>query len=201
VATGGARDPGAGPLSGVTVVHQPSGRSVTSTSSGFSLGGLTDGILSFSLPNYESASVDTSTVTGEPLRYFDVPMQPVTRISAGASVNRTIAPHDMDYVVASGVHCYPCQLVRVTTASSGLLHLEMSWSESHSIVNMWINGRLYPGANVGPSSVLADLEVTGGEVLVYVGQISNTKATYVPFTLASQMQGAALGPSATTRAQ
>jgi len=185
VLSGGTRDPGNGPLGGVTIVHKPSG--LTTTSNGaFSLAGLTDGLVTFDHAGYEPVVIDTNTITGSPLKSVDVPMQPVTRINAGESVSRTIAPHDMDFPVAA-VHCYPCQMIRVTTSTGGTLHLETTWSETHSKLHMWINGVDYPGTAVGPSTISADVVVNAGELLVYVGQAMNNNASYVPFTLATSM--------------
>src|SRR4029079_5581279 len=121
---------GNGPLSNVTIVHKPSGLTTTSNG-GVSLAGLTDGLVTFDHAGYEPVVIDTNTITGTPLKSVDVPMQPVTRVNAGESVSRTIAPHDMDSPVAA-VHCYPCQMIRVTTSTGGTLHLETTWSETHS---------------------------------------------------------------------
>jgi hypothetical protein len=190
VLDGRTRDPGNGGLSGVTVTHQASGRTMTTPASGeFMMGGATDSIVAFNRSGYEPVSVDTRpfTVTSLPVKYLDVAMQPVTRINAGESVTRTIAPHDMEYEIGD-THCYPCQFVRVMIPSSGTLHLDASWTESHSILHLWINGVDHPGPKVGPSSISADVSVTAGELLVYVGQAMNDNAQYVTFTLTTAMR-------------
>ena len=184
---GVTRDPGNGLLSGVTIVHQASGQSTMSANGRFALAGLTGGKLSFDRSGYETAVVDTGTDTNTLVKSIDVPMQPLTRVDAGASVSRTIAPHDMDYLVG-GMHCYPCQLVRVTTSSGGMLHVDVGWTNLQSTLHLWINGVQYPGSPTGPRSVSADVAAAAGEVLVYIGQLSNQNANYVTFTLKTEMR-------------
>jgi hypothetical protein len=192
VATGRTRDPGAGSLPNVAITIQSTGQSTTSSTpnGAFAIGGLTDGMLTFNASGYDPVVFDTTTVSMEsdrPSKFVDVPMQPTTRINAGGSISRTIAPHDMDFPQPGGSHCYPCQLVRVTT-SDGTLHLQVTWAEKTSILNMWINGVKYTGLGVGPSTATADVAVGAGEVLVYVGQQMNVNANYTDFTLVSTIK-------------
>jgi len=188
VLSGRTRDPGSGELEGVTITHQASGQTTTSSSFGtFTLGGLTDGLVTFDRPIYERAVVDTSTLEGTTLKTVDVPMQPISRINAGESATRSIAPHDMDYEIGAA-HCYPCLMIHVMTPSSGTLHLNVNWTDTQSMLHVWVNGVDYPGEKAGPASVSADVPVAGGDVLVYVGQAMNTNARYVTFTIASSMR-------------
>ncbi len=198
---GRTRDPGQGNgqgnLSGVSIVAQPSGQSTTSVvtpegSNNFFFGGLTDGVLSFTKSGYEPVLLDTSTVSmnpSQPSKLFDVPMQQIQRFPAGTSVSRTIAPVDVKYPQADGSICFPCQLVRVVAPSDGTLHLVVTWTDTHVVLAMWVNGVRVSGSSPGPSSVTADVAVSAGDVLVYVGQQNNTTSfNFVTFTLTTAMK-------------
>ncbi len=111
-------------------------------------------------------------------------MQRVIRIAAGATATVTLAPHDMAYLpIADGVPCYPCRLIRVTTAEGGVLHLRLSWPEPVATLNLWVNGRLFQPAE-GSSAVAADIPSPSGELLVYVG-MTKTIEQYVALTLST----------------
>ena len=182
--TGRTRDPGTGGLNQVTIVHQPSGITKTSSSGGlFTMGGIAGGTLVFSKAGYETASVDVLSLEGSAYKDADVPLQPIIRVNAGDAVDKTIAPHDMDYPVAAGPHCYPCLLVRVGPSPTGKVLLELTWTEKSSSMSLWINGVRYQGDVAGPTTVSADLAPGNAELMVYVGQPFNDSATYVSFRL------------------
>jgi hypothetical protein len=106
-------------------------------------------------------------------------------MAAGTSITPVLAPHDMDYIVDGTQHCYPCKLIRVST-STGTLHLQLTWSEPHSILGLWAAGNVFRGTQAGPSTLAADVSVNSGEAVVYVGKISSANSTdYVMFTLAT----------------
>jgi hypothetical protein len=174
---------------GVSIVAQPSGLSTTSTPSAgvnnFALGGLTDGVLTFAKSGYETTFADTITVSLDkmrPVKLLSVPMQPVTRIAAGASVSPSGS--GATFLQSDGSVCLNCYLVRVTVPSAGTLHLELSWAVQRNVpLSMSVNGVHYAGVGSGSSSVTADVAVGAGEVLVYIGP-----DPFVLFTLGTSMK-------------
>ena len=178
---GWTREPGSGPISGVRVLDPLSGQSTVSNNDGnYAMGGLTSAALAFSKAGYEEAQFETASGA------FDGwPLQQVVRLEAGASVSQKLAPHDVDYLVASGTHCQPCRLVRVTSASAGTLRLRVTWTDAGSTLNLWVNGQVYP-ASGAVQEIVADVPIGVGELLVYVGKMaSGVTGNYVPFTLAT----------------
>ena len=178
---GWTREPGSGPISGVRVLDPLSGQSTVSNNDGnYAMGGLTSAALAFSKAGYEEAQFETASGA------FDGwPLQQVVRLEAGASVSQKLAPHDVDYLVASGTHCQPCRLVRVTSAAAGTLRLRVTWTDAGSTLNLWVNGQVYPGSGAA-QEIVADVPVGVGELLVYVGKMaSDVTGNYVPFTLAT----------------
>jgi len=178
---GWTREPGSGPIPGVGVRDPLSGQSTVSNNDGnYAIGGLTSASLAFSKVGYEEAQFETASGT------FDGwPLQQVVRVEAGASVSQRLAPHDVDYLVASGTHCQPCRLVRVNSAAAGTVRLRVTWTDAGSVLNLWVNGQVYPGSGA-TQEIVADVPVGVGELLVYVGKTSsNVVGNYVPFTLAT----------------
>lgn len=93
VLAGRVREPAAGPLEGVTVLHLASGTSVTTgRDGGFSLPGMTSRRLSLQKPGYESVELDAS-----PNFAIDPPLQRIARLRTGSSTALTLAPNDMEY--------------------------------------------------------------------------------------------------------
>jgi hypothetical protein len=184
IVSGRLREPGAGGIAGATVHESGSGITVSTDEFGeYSLGGLTTAHLSFDKDGYERVMLE-----GDPLKPGDVPMQRIVRLAAGdAGAKLTLAPHDMDFLpIVGGVRCYPCRLVRVSVPQSGVLQLRLAWAETRSILSLWVGGQLFEGAGVGPSSVTADVMVTAGEFVVYVGTTKSVDQ-YVPLTLAAAL--------------
>jgi hypothetical protein len=179
VVSGRVREPGSSGLGGVQVRDDVSGASMVSGDQGeFSFGGLIAAArFSLEKEGYERVAID-----GKQGTYVDVAMQRLIRIAAGGKVNVGLAPHDMDYEVAAGSHCYPCKMIRVTTAGTTQLHLGVTWAEPHATLNLWINGQLFEGAAHGPSEAVADVTAGPGELIVYVGMKSQVEY-YAPFTL------------------
>jgi len=182
VAFGRVREPGLGSIEGVRAVEQDSGRSVLTNGDGeYSFGGLTSAHLRFEKDGYESAQLE-----GRAGEYGDVPLQKVVRIAAGESVTPLqIAPHDMDYEIDAESRCSPCRLIRIQNDVPNTYHFVVSWTESRSTLNLWVNGRLYAGVGRGPSQIAADIPLAVGEALVYVG--ANSDSFYVPFRLTTAM--------------
>jgi hypothetical protein len=180
VVSGRVREPGSSGIPGVQVRELTSAGSILSDSDGqYSMGALNAARLSFDKAGFEPIVMD-----GKLDAYNDVAMQRVVRIAAGGTVNVNLAPHDMNYAAGGDSPCYPCRLIRVTSDGTGRLQLKVTWTESHSTLNLWINGQLFEGAARGPSEAVADVPIGAGELLVYVG-MKNPVEYYAPFTLTS----------------
>jgi hypothetical protein len=120
-----------------------------------------------------------------PLGAFDGwPLQQVVRLEAGVGFAE-VGAHDVDYLVASGTHRQPCRLIRVNSAAAGTLRLRVTWTDTASVLNVWVNGQVYPGSGAA-QEIVADVPVGVGELLVYIGKMaSGVTGNYVPFTLAT----------------
>jgi hypothetical protein len=177
---GWTREPGSGPLAGVSVREAQSGQSTMSNTNGdYALGGLTSGVLTFTKSGYEDVQFDTGDT------YDGWPLQQVVRVEAGASVSQRLAPHDVDYVVTGSTHCQPCRLIRVTNTTAGTLHVRVTWTEPASTLNLWVNGQVFPGSSATPE-ITAEVTAGVGELLMYVGKLqSGTVGNYVPFTFST----------------
>lgn len=177
---GRVREPGSSGLAGVRVREESSGVSIVSNKDGeFSFGGLTGARLSFQKEGYEPAALEA-----KPGVYSDAAMQRVIRISAGASVEVSLAPHDVAYELAGGLRCNPCKMVRVVNAQAGRLQLQATWKEPRAAINLWVNGLVFEGAGPGaPLEVRAEVaNDAAGEMLVYVG-LKSAADYYAPFSL------------------
>jgi hypothetical protein len=182
--TGRVREPGQGGVPGVQVVETQSGRRTLTDGSGYYNMVLTDPHLSFQKPGYEPAAF-MATSSGQD----SVPIQRVIRISAGDTVRTTLAPNDMDYVIGPDVHCYPCRLVRIGTATPGTLHVELTWTQPQLSLSLWIDGHFFAGGAPGDPALTADVPVPAGEVLLYVGMVPpNPDQAYVPLTLSTALK-------------
>ena len=166
VVGGRIREPGASSLPGVRVEHPASGQSATTNTNGeFSFAGVSNTRLLLSRADFEPSEVDA--VGNE---YANIPLQRIIRIGTEASVSRILAPNDMQYFVSPGVLCHPCRLVRVVTETAGTLQVRVKWTDSNPTINIWANGRLFPGSDA-VREVVADIAVGAGELLMYYGRI------------------------------
>jgi hypothetical protein len=187
---GRVHEPGQGGESGlgidrVGVRDTLSGASTTTNARGqYSIGALTSAHLRFEKGGYEPVEID-ATPDGED----KVPMQRVVRVIAGQTVTPVpLAPHDLDYTVALGAHCYPCRLIRVVVPAPGTLRLGLTWSDSARqpcSLALWVAGRQF--LPLGSSKeVEADVRVSAGEAVVYVGEVPAC-GYQLPFTLATSL--------------
>jgi Big-like domain-containing protein len=165
---GRVREPGSGSITDVKVVEATSGRSMmTGTDGEYSIGGLTSARLAFEKPGYEPSVIDAT-----PNGSNDVAMQRVLRVPAGESVAPTLVPDDMDYAM-DAAHCHPCRLIRVVNPKAGLLRLRVTWTEPHSVLDVWAAGKRFERTGTA-FEVATDVRVDAGELLVYVGARSST---------------------------
>lgn len=182
LAVGGwTSEPGGEPLAGVLVNETGSGISVVTELSGddqgaFAIGGLTNGHLTLTKESFEDARFDVTT-SG----LIGVLLQRVVRTAVGGTLSGRLEPHDMDYAVTPDAHCRPCKLIRVTASAPGVLHLKLTWTDAASMLNMWIDGRVYSGT--ANDELLADVPVGSGELVVYIGKAAtDLVGSAVPFT-------------------
>jgi hypothetical protein len=161
---GRTREPAFSSLPGVLVQHLGTGQSVTTTNDGsYSFGGVTTTRLSASRAGYEPVEID-----GVRNEFFDVALQKVYRIGPDGASTQVLAPNDMIYAVQQGgPMCDPCHLVRLTSPSAGRITLRVTWSDSGPIINVWMNGQRFNGAG---REAVAELDVSAGENLVYIGR-------------------------------
>jgi len=107
------------------------------------------------------------------------------------------APNDVLYQLQPGVSCTPCRLVRVVSATSGTLHLTLTWTGTGPRLNLWIAGQTFSSDGTAPIRVVADIPVSAGETVVYAGIVGGQPFStgYMTVTLATSI-GPAPEPAA-----
>ena len=99
-----------------------------------------------------------------------------------------LAPHDLEYSIGSE-RCYPCKLIRVTTATPGRLLVDVTWTGQPNALHVWLTGtRFMPSG----STVSAEATVSAGEVLVYVGYNlpqNQGQGSYITFNVSTGFGG------------
>jgi hypothetical protein len=177
--TGRAREPGAGGIAGVTVVHIASGASRQTDDSGyFVFGGLT-GSARFRLTRDNYEPTEREVIPGD---FFDVPLQRVVRLEPGAPVySSRLAPNDMEYLIG-GTTCQPCRMIRIASATIGTGTVTLRWTTAADL-HVWTDGRMIDAA--GPvREIVTDIQTGRGETVIFIGKIRPAAAAdYVPFTL------------------
>jgi hypothetical protein len=182
VLTGRAREPGAGSIAGVRVTHLGTGQSTTTLPATFVIAGVTSTRLSLSKDGYEPVEAD-----GTANEFVDVAMQRVYRLGPEASSLQALAPNDMEYdVSAGGPRCQPCHLVRLTSATAGVMPVRVTWTEPGvPAFQIWANGQSFPGSTSARATV-ANVPVGVGDTLIYVGWsggASIPEGTHISFTV------------------
>jgi hypothetical protein len=181
--------PGHAGVAGFHVLDTQSGRSTIASSSGnyspgwYTLGGLTDNTrLTFDKAGYEPAEL---VLTGpvDPLG-GEVKVQQLYRITAGDTVQTTIAPHDVEYDVSPSGPCVSCRLIRVVNPAPGTLHLKLTWNVATAALSLWVNGERFAGTRGGPLTV--DVPADAGELVLYVG-VGTVGLNYVTMTLTTSL--------------
>jgi hypothetical protein len=178
--SGRVREPGAGSVPNARVVHVDSGTSVESNSDGyFGFGGLTGR----SRLRITKLGFEDSETEQEPDGYFDAPLQRVVALAAGAATySSRLAPNDVTHDVGGGASCQPCRMIRVTSASPGIVSVTLQWSGVETL-QIWVDGHAF-GAEPGNREVSANVNVGAGDTLVYVGRPrSATGSDYIPFSV------------------
>jgi Bacterial Ig-like domain (group 2) len=179
IVSGRVREPGFGSVGGVRIAETPPGLFTTSTPSGnYSLVGVKTLRLTFEKEGYETAVSDAS-----PDGVDDVPVQRVLRIAAGGSVQTLLAPHDLTYVVAPGISCSPCRLIRVVAPSAGVLNLRLTWSSPSVRLVLWIDGRRFVQSDEASHEIGAEVRTAAGEFVVYASSGTKIDIEHVPITL------------------
>lgn len=182
---GRVREPGAGGIPGARVLQIATGQSLLTPASGvFSMGGVTDGRLSVTKDGFEPVDVTGVDVTAEENNFTDVPMQRVTRVEPGsAPMSDFLAPNDVEYRVNAETLCQPCRMIRIASATSGMVRVRITWTDVPSTLNLWLNGQMFPPT--ATREIVTDLPVTGGvDLQVYLGKIRGPVANYVQYTFA-----------------
>jgi hypothetical protein len=185
-ASGRVRQPGAGGVSGARVVHVDTGQHVESDVSGnVAFGGLTGGLrLRVTKDGYEDAEVDAVRNA-----FFDVPVQRVVRIAAGAAAySAQLAPNDMDLAVGGDTYCQPCRLIRITSTTPGRAQVTLTWT-GPATLQIWSGGRAFE-ADGGTREVTADVDVGTGDTLVVIGRPRQPSVSdYIAFTVVVRQEG------------
>jgi hypothetical protein len=189
---GRAREPGLGGIPGVRVVDTMSNRSeLTDLNGDYQFADLTTARFRFEKEGYEPAEVAPATpaATLSPGVFAEAALQRVVRIAAGSSMTGLqVAPHDLEYTIGSE-RCFPCKVIRVTTATAGRLRVDATWLGQANTLNVWLTGiRFRPSG----SAVSAEATVDGGEILVYVGfnlPQNQSMGSYVAFNVSTTLAG------------
>ena len=150
--------------------------------------------LTFEKDGYEASEIDAPRNT-----FSEIALQRIIRLRAGETVTPSqLAPHDLSYNVGAD-RCDPCRLIRVVNPTPGMLQLRLTWTEPRATLNLWVAGRRVDGTY--PEAV-ADLPVSAGEVVVFVGMMpapAETSRLYVPFTVATIRPNRSPAPSCSPR--
>ena len=179
VLAGWVREPGQGGLAGVTVTDSASRMSAQTNSGGnYVLVGLPspDAHLRIEKNDYEPDDITATQM------YADGALQRIIRLRAGEMVSPPrLAPNDFAYTFGGGA-CHTCRLVRLVAATAGTIHLRVTWTEPKVTLSLWANGRVFNGSATGLD---ADIDVTAGESIVYVGLTPGVANAgyHVPFTI------------------
>lgn len=181
---GRVREPGSGGLANVAVRTDRGETLMTDTDGLYTTGGLSGTVqLSATADGFEPVSVKAASD-----EFQDLPLQRVVRLSEGRDVSFTLAPHDMEYEVSPGIQCSPCRLVRVSVGFTGTLELAATWTDSRARLNIWVKGRELVTEGPGALSTTGTLQVTPGELELYVGTATSTATFYVPTTVAARVR-------------
>ena len=190
VVQGRAREPGSSGIPGVRIVETMSTRSeLTDANGSYQFAGLTAARFRFEKEGYELVEVAPASpaASAVPVVYVDTALQRVVRLAAGSSFNGfELAPHDLEYTIGSE-RCFPCKLVRVTTATAGRLRVDATWGGQPNSLNIWLAGTRFRPSG---STVSAEAMVDAGEILVYVGfnlPQSQTQGAYITFNVSTTL--------------
>jgi len=192
---GFVKHPGHAGVAGFNVRDTQSGRTILTSSTGayapgwYSLGGLSGSSrLTYNKAGFEPAEL---VVTGPATNGGgEVKVQEVYRIAAGATVQTTIAPHDVEYNVSPSGPCANCRLIRVVNPSPGTLHLRLTWSPATAPLRLWVDGQVFGGTPGVPLNV--DVIVGAGELVLYTG-VGTDDLNYVSVTLTTALTAPAPG--------
>jgi hypothetical protein len=179
-AEGESRWPGNGPLPNVLVTETLSHQSTITNADGlFSFGGLTTTTafyfhLHLSKEGFEPVERDVAPPSGGLISVYTggVPMQRVVRVTAGQVISSDpLHNYDVAYPMPGGQSCQPCRLIHVDVLSNGTLHLQLTWSSVPPDFELWVNGQRFGKSSI-KLEVDADVAVSAGELIVYVGSTS-----------------------------
>ena len=192
VVVGRVRDPGQGQgvglgVPGFTVRDVATGAVTTTDSTGdYSLAGVFPGDRVI----YEKAGWETIERVFNSINDDSQPgAQRVVSISAGSTAAIATAPNDVIYQLQPGVSCTPCRLVRVVSATSGTLHLTLTWTGTGPRLNLRIAGQTFSSDGTAPIRVVVDIPVSAGETVVYAGLVGGQPFStgYMTVTLATSI--------------
>lgn len=199
VVSGRVRDPGAGQgeglgVAGFLIRNTRSGLTAVSLSTGYTLVGVMPG----DRVTYEKDGWETAELTfAAPNDDASPAVQPIVRVNVGASALIETAPNDLRYDLAPGVFCSPCRRVRIVSSSNTTVHLQLAWGGTTSRLSIWANGKAFTAPS-GPTVFSADVPLSAGENIVYVGLINGGPFStgYLSMTLSTS--AAAADPAART---
>ena len=184
ILSGRVREPGNSGLSNAAVQTDRGEILMTNSDGLYSTGGLSGTVrLSVSVSGFEPVSV-----VATPDVFQDIAMQRVVRLSAGEQVSFKLAPHDMEYLLAPDVRCFPCRMVRVSVGFTGTLELTTTWTESRAKLNMWVKGRDLLTESPNTLTATATVQVTPGELELYVGSSTDPNDVYIPVTVVARVR-------------
>ncbi len=188
--SGRVREPGAGGVVDARVLETQSGKSTLTAFDGmYSIIGLPGTGLTSAHLTFEKDGYEATTIDAPPNMFSEIALQRVIRLTAGETVTPLrLAPNDLSYSVGTD-RCHPCRLIRVVDPIPGILQLRLTWTEAGATLNLWAAGKRVDGTY--PEAV-ADLSVSAGEVVVFVGMMlpgsAGTSRLYVPFTVAATIR-------------
>jgi len=190
VIAGRVRDPGQGQgaglgVPGFTVRNVSTGMVTTTDASGdYALAGIFPGDrVTYEKGGWETVERVFNSANDDP----NPGAQRTIGISAGSTAVINTAPNDVIYQLQPGGSCTPCRLVRVMSATSGTLHLKLTWTGTGPRLNLWVAGQTFSSDSTAPIQVVADIPVSAGETLVYAGIIGGPPTSYMTVTLATSI--------------
>jgi hypothetical protein len=194
--SGRVREPGAGQgeglgIGGFLIRNTRSGVTTTSTETGYTLYGILPGDrVTYEKDQWETAEIVFNKATDD----ASPAVQPVVMIPLGSSAKISTAPNDLVYDLG-GVTCSPCRRVRISSGTATTGRLQLSWTGTTSRLSIWSNGQAFTAAP-GPAVVTADIPLTVGENIVYVGLLGGAPFStgYLSLSLTTSVATAGLSP-------
>lgn len=178
--SGLVREPGAGPLAGVTVIGGAALSTTTDASGAFVLVGTVKSIISFNKPGYTSTYVVVGALSASNLTSLDVRMQRAYAVSDTSPVDGMIFPDDLEYGDELNnlwwerpYFCGPCRYITVDRTVTGPRVYRLRWTGNIPLDlfggEYYADGPIIATSAPGASELRLSLPATQSSQIILVG--------------------------------